>query len=97
MGTASTENLEKEKDKTAFEDELKRSVILSMNEQIEDQSVSTTADSYKTHIELLTKRLKSNCRQTLLYSLYDWTMFIWIKTKIITEKETVHMYNETFA
>ena len=46
MVSASTENLEKEKDKTTFEDELKRSVILSMNEQIEDQPVSTTADGY---------------------------------------------------
>ena len=36
-----------------------------MNEQIEDKPVSTTADGYKTYIELLTKRLKSNCRQQI--------------------------------
>ena len=65
MVSASTENLEKEKDKTTFEDQLKRSVILSMNEQIEDQPVSRTADGYKIHIELLTKRIKSNCHQTV--------------------------------
>ena len=65
MVSASTENLEKEKDKRTFEDELKRSVILIMNEQIEDQPVSKTADGYKTHMELLIKRLKSNCRQTV--------------------------------
>ena len=97
MVSASNENLEKEKDKTTFEDELKRSVILSMNQQIEDQPVSTTADGYKTHIELLSKRLKSNCRQTSLYSLYDWTMFIWIKTNVSRKKETVDMCNEAFV
>ena len=50
-GFSPTENLEKEKDKTTFEDELKRSVILSMNKQIEDKPVSTTVDGYETHIE----------------------------------------------
>ena len=65
MVSVSTENLEKGKDKTTFEDELKRSVIFSMNEQIKDQPASTTADDYKTHIELLTKRLKSHCCQTV--------------------------------
>ena len=36
-----------------------------MNEQIEDQSELRTADGYKTHLELLSKRLKSNGRQTV--------------------------------
>ena len=36
-----------------------------MNEQMEDQPESTTADGYKTHLKLLSKRLKSNGRQTL--------------------------------
>ena len=82
MVSASTENLEKEKDKTTFEDELNRSVTLSMNGQIEDQPVSTTAYGYKTHIELLTKRLKYNCRFTVFTAcmieqcLYELNKFI---------------------
>ena len=36
-----------------------------MNEQIEDQPESRTAAGYKTHLELLSKRLKSNGRQTV--------------------------------
>ena len=36
-----------------------------MNEQIEDQPESRTADGYKTHLELLSKRLKSKGRQTV--------------------------------
>ena len=58
MVSASTENLEN--DKTTFRDELQRSVLVRMNEQIEDQPEFRTADGYKTHLELLSKRLKSN-------------------------------------
>ena len=36
-----------------------------MNEQIEDQPESRTADSYKTHLELQSKHLKSKGRQTV--------------------------------
>ena len=36
-----------------------------MNEQIEDQPESRTADGYKTHLELLSKRLKYKGRQTV--------------------------------
>ena len=63
MVSASTENIEN--DKTTFRDELQRSVLVRMNEQIEDQLESRTADGYKTHLELLSKRLKSNGRQTV--------------------------------
>ena len=52
-------------DKATFRDELKRSVLLSMNEQIEDQPDSRTVDGYKTHLELLSKRLKSKGGQTV--------------------------------
>ena len=38
---------------------------MSMNEPIEDQPESRTADGYNTHLELLIKRLKSNDRQTV--------------------------------
>ena len=69
MVSASTEKTTEktihEINKTTFRDELQRSVLLSMNEQIEDQPESRTADGYKTHLELLSKRLKSNGRQTV--------------------------------
>ena len=63
MVSASTENLEI--DKTTFRDDLQRSVLLRMNEQIEDQPESRTADGFKNHLELLSKLLKSNGRQTV--------------------------------
>ena len=63
MVSASTENLEI--DKTTFRNELHRSVLLRINEQIEDQPETRTADGYKTHLELLSKRLKCNGRQTV--------------------------------
>ena len=65
MVSASTEKIINEINKTTFRDELKRSVLLSMNEQIEDQPESVTAYGYKTHLELLSKRLKSIGRQTV--------------------------------
>ena len=65
MVSASTEKTINEINKTTFRDELKRSVLLSVNEQIEDQPESRTADGYKTHHELLSKRLKSKGRQTV--------------------------------
>ena len=36
-----------------------------MNEQIDDEPESRTADGYKTHLELLSKRQKYNGRQTV--------------------------------
>ena len=63
MVSASTENLQN--DKATVRDELERSVFVRMNEQIEDQLESRTADGYKTHLELLSKRLKSNDRHTV--------------------------------
>ena len=44
---------------------LQQSVLLRTKEQIEDQPKTRTADGYKTHLELLSKRLKSNGRQTV--------------------------------
>ena len=63
--SASTEKPIHEIYKTTFRDELQRSVLLSMNEQIEDQPESRTADGYKTHLELMIKRLKSHGLQTV--------------------------------
>ena len=71
MVSASTEKINDQKstineiDKAAFRNELQRSVLLSMNEQIEDQPESRTVDGYKTQLELLSKRLKSKGRQTV--------------------------------
>ena len=63
MVSASTEKTINEINKTTFRDELQRSVLLNMNEQIEDQPESRTADGFKTHLELLSKLLKYNGRQ----------------------------------
>ena len=63
--SASTEKPIHEIDKATFRDELQRSVLLSMNEQIEDQPESITVDGYKTYLELLCKRFKSKGRQTV--------------------------------
>ena len=65
MVSASTGKPIHEIDKATFMDELQQSVLLSMNEQIEDQPESRTVDGYKTHLELLSKRLKSKGRQTV--------------------------------
>ena len=66
MISASTENLEI--DKTTFRDELQRSVLLSMNEQLEDKPELRTVDSYKTQLKLLSKRLKSNNGRKTVYT-----------------------------
>ena len=66
MLSASTEKKQSVKlTKTTFRDELQRSVLLSMNEQIDDQPESRTANGYKTQIELLRTSLKNNGRQTV--------------------------------
>ena len=44
----------------AFKDKLKRSALLDINCQVDDTPESKTADGYKTHLEHLNKRLKSN-------------------------------------
>ena len=49
-----------ELDRMAFEDELKRRVLLNINCQGDDTPESRTADGYKTHLKHLNKRLKSN-------------------------------------
>ena len=64
MVSASTEKQINEIDKATFKDELQRSILLNMNKQIENQPESRTVDGYKTHLELLSKRLKSKGRQT---------------------------------
>ena len=65
MVSASTEKAIHEINKATFMDELQRSVLLSLNAQIEDQPESRTADGDKIHLALLSKRFKSNGRQTV--------------------------------
>ena len=65
MVSASTEQTIHEINKTTFRDELQWSALLSMNEQIEDQPESRTADGYKIHLELLRKRMIGQCLSEL--------------------------------
>ena len=60
MVSASSDKPAEEYDRMAFNDELKRSVLLNINCQADDTPESKTADGYKTHLEHLNKRLKSN-------------------------------------
>ena len=60
MVAASSDKPAVEIDRTAFKDELKRYVLLDINCQADDTPESGTADGYKTHVEHLNKRLKSN-------------------------------------
>ena len=65
MISASSNKPALEIDRTSFKDELKHRVLLDINFQTDDTPESRTADGYKTHLEHLNKRLKSNGRQTL--------------------------------
>ena len=60
MVSASSDKPAVEIGRMAFKDELKRSVLLDINCQAVDTAESRTADGYKTHLEHLNKRLKSN-------------------------------------
>ena len=65
MVSASTENPINEMNKATFKVELQLSVSLSMTEHIEDQPELRTAAGYKIHLERLSKRFKSDVRQTV--------------------------------
>ena len=60
MVSASSDKPAAEFDRMAFKDELKQSVLLNINCQVDDTPVFTTADGYKAHLKHLNKRLKSN-------------------------------------
>ena len=45
-------------DRMAVKEELKRSVLLDINCQVDDTPECKTADGYKAHLEHLNKRLK---------------------------------------
>ena len=65
MVSASSDKQKVEFDRTAFKDELKRSVLLDINCQVDDTPGCKTADDYKTHLRNLNKRLKSNGRDAI--------------------------------
>ena len=60
MVSASSDKPTVEIGRMTFNDELKRSVLLNINHQADDTPESKIADGYKTHLEHLNKRLKSN-------------------------------------
>ena len=59
-------------DRTAFKDELKRSVLLDINCQVDDTPECKTGDDYKTHLRNLNKRLKSNGRDAIYTACIIW-------------------------
>ena len=65
MVSASSDKPAAEWDRMAFKDELKRSVLLAINCQVDDTPEFTTADSYKAHLKHLNKCLKSNGRDAI--------------------------------
>ena len=69
MVSASSDKPAAECDRMAFKDELKPSALLDINCQVDNTSVFTTADGYKTHLKHLNKRLKSNGRDAI-YTAY---------------------------
>ena len=65
MVSASSDKQKVEFDRTAFKDELKRSVVLDINCQVDDTPECKTADGYKTHLRNRKKRLKFNGRDAI--------------------------------
>ena len=65
MVSASSDEPTVEFDKILFADELKRSVLLDINCQVDDTPECKTADGYKAHLGHPNKRLKSNGRDTI--------------------------------
>ena len=52
-------------DRTAFKEQLKRSVLLDMNCHVDDAPEISTADGCKTHLDHQNKRLKANGRDAI--------------------------------
>ena len=52
-------------DRTAFKEQLKRSVLLDINCHVDDAPEISTADGYKTRLGHLNKRLKANGRDAI--------------------------------
>ena len=65
MVSASSDKPAAECDRMAFKNEVKRSVLLNINCQVDDTPEFTIADGYKAHLKHLNKRLKSNGRDAI--------------------------------
>ena len=65
MVSASSDKPAAECDRMAFKDEMKRIVLLDINCQVDDTPECKIADGYKTYLEHLNKRLKSNGRDAI--------------------------------
>ena len=65
MISASSDKPTIEFDRTAFKDQLKRSVLLDINCQVDDTPECKTADDCKTHLGHINKRLKCNGRDAI--------------------------------
>ena len=65
MVSASSDKPDAECDRMTFRDELKRSVLLDINCQVDDAPEFTTADCYEAHLKHLNKRLKCNGRDAI--------------------------------
>ena len=65
MVLASSDKPTIEFDRTALKYQLKRSVLLDINCQVDDTPECKTADGYKTYLGLLNKRLKFNGRDAI--------------------------------
>ena len=65
MVSAPSDKPAAECDRLAFKDELKRSVLLDINCQVDDTPEFATADDYKAHLKHLNNRLKSNGRDAI--------------------------------
>ena len=65
MVSASSDKPTVEIDKTTLKDQLKRSVLVDINCQVDDTREFKTANCYKTHLGHLNKRVKSNGRDAI--------------------------------
>ena len=70
-----------------FKDELKRSVLLDINCQVDDTPKCKTADGYKTHLGHLNKRLKSNGRDAIYIAC--------VIGQYLTELKNIYRGNKT--
>ena len=87
MVSASSDKPTVEFDRMAFKDELKRSVLLDINCQVDDTPERKTADGDKTHLGHLNKCLKSNGRDAIYTAC--------IIEQCLTELENIYRGNKT--
>ena len=94
MVSASSDKPTVEFDRTAFKYQLKRSVLLDINFQVDDTPEYETADGYKTHLGHLTKRLKSN-RRDAIYTAWSIGQYLTnLKNIYRGNKKTLNICHE---